>query len=233
MGYKIGSARIDERGKALGGLAGDQKQISSPDYKGEVSMQDFYLHKKGWYILRPKSAKIGEKMAKAMRQACNNPNIGYDQNQRLGILKYGTLSKVKTECDCSSLVRQCIIEASGKDPGNFTTANEAQALIGTKLFDRLPFNKTYLLMTGDVLVTKSKGHTAIVVEAYLKKGDKGAHVKELQTLLNYSSCLREPLIVNGIFDILTQNAVIEFQAIRNIKKDGIVGKQTWGELQKI
>ena len=29
----IGSARIDEHGKATGGKAGDQKQISSPDYK--------------------------------------------------------------------------------------------------------------------------------------------------------------------------------------------------------
>ena len=31
----IGSARIDERGKATGGKAGDQKQKSTPDYKGD------------------------------------------------------------------------------------------------------------------------------------------------------------------------------------------------------
>lgn len=30
----IGSARIDEHGKATGGKAGDQKQKTSPDYKG-------------------------------------------------------------------------------------------------------------------------------------------------------------------------------------------------------
>lgn len=195
-------------------------------------MQDFYLHKKGWYILRPKDAKIGQKMAKAMKQACNNPNIGYDQNQRLGILKYGTLTEVKTECDCSSLVRQCIIEASGKDPGNFTTANEAHALIGSGLFDRLSFDKVYRLKTGDVLVTKSKGHTVIVVEAYLKKGDKGGYVKELQTLLNYSSCLKEPLLPDGDFGVLTQNAVIAFQGIRGLRKDGIAGYFTLGELLK-
>ena len=104
MGYKIGSARIDERGRSSGGAAGDQKQKVTPDYKGEVSMQDFYLHSKGWYILRPKDAAIAQAMAQAMIRACNNPNIGYDQNQRLGIIKYGTLAKVKTECDCSSLV---------------------------------------------------------------------------------------------------------------------------------
>lgn len=232
MGYIIGSARIDERGKALGGSAGDQKQTTSPDYRGEVSMQEFYIHKKGWYILRPKDSKIGTKMAQAMRQACNNPNIGYDQNQRLGIIKYGTLTKTKTECDCSSLVRECIIEASGKDPGNFTTLNEAHTLISSGLFDRLSFDKVYLLRAGDVLVTKSKGHTAIVVEACLKKGDKGGLVKELQTVLNYSSCLKEPLVKDGDFGVLTQNAVIAFQGIRGLQKDGICGPLTWAELKR-
>lgn len=32
----IGSARIDEHGKASGGKAGDQKQKATPDYKGET-----------------------------------------------------------------------------------------------------------------------------------------------------------------------------------------------------
>ena len=36
----IGSAKIDEHGKATGGKAGDQKQKTSPDYKGEVAMQN-------------------------------------------------------------------------------------------------------------------------------------------------------------------------------------------------
>lgn len=232
MGYKIGSARIDERGHASGGVAGDQKQNTTPDYKGEVSIQDFYIHSKGWYILRPKDPAIGKSMAQAMTRACNNPNIGYDQCQRLGIIKYGTLSKVKTECDCSSLVRQCVIEASGKDPGNFTTMNEAHSLISSGLFDRLSFDKVYLLRAGDVLVTKSKGHTAIVVEACLKKGDKGGLVKELQTALNYSSCLKEPLVKDGDFGVLTKNAVIAFQGIRGLQKDGIVGPKTWAELKK-
>ena len=36
MSIIIVSARIDERGRASGGVAGDQKQGSSSDYKGEV-----------------------------------------------------------------------------------------------------------------------------------------------------------------------------------------------------
>ena len=43
----IGSARIDERGKASGGQAGDQTGK-------EVSTQNWYLHSKGWVVLRPK-----------------------------------------------------------------------------------------------------------------------------------------------------------------------------------
>lgn len=162
----IGSARSDERGKLTGGKVGDQKQgtVTGDDYKGEVSLQNFYLHKKGWYVLRLKDPYRAEQAAIAMRNACNNPNIGYDQGNRLNILKNGTKSTVKTECDCSALVRQCIIEATGKDTGNFTTQNEAVILEKSGLFNKRQAYKNGMeLYNGDVLVTKSKGHTVIVV----------------------------------------------------------------------
>lgn len=167
MAIIIGSARHDERGKYSGGKAGDSLQKSNTnDTIGEVSMQNMYVHSKGWYILRPKSAAHAESMANSMKTACNNSNIGYDQNERLGIIKYGTATKVKTECDCGSLVRQCIKEATGKDPGNFTTANEASCLEASGLFEKrvayISQAKTPVY-NGDVLVTKQKGHTVIVV----------------------------------------------------------------------
>ena len=105
----IGSARINERGKLSGGVAGDQKQVSSVnDTKGEVSMQPFYVHSKGWYILRPKNAVLATKMAERMTAACNNKNIGYDQGNRLGVIIYSINTKTKTECECSSLTRQVV-----------------------------------------------------------------------------------------------------------------------------
>ena len=107
----IGSARIDERGKATGGKAGDQKQTTSPDYKGEVSMQNFYVSSKGWYILRAKNPSVASSIALSMTIACNNPNIGYNQARRLDIIKAGTHATAPTSCDCSSLVRQCVREA--------------------------------------------------------------------------------------------------------------------------
>ena len=162
MGVIIGSARIDEKGNITGGAAGDQKQTSTPDYTGEVSMQNFYVHSKGWNVLRAKSSDVALKLASSMITACNNANVGYDQNERLGIIKYGTASKTKTECDCSSLVRQCVIEAAGKDPGNFNTESEAKALMNTGLFNQTSYTSGMTLYTGDILVTKTKGHTVIV-----------------------------------------------------------------------
>ena len=166
MAIYVGSARIDEYGNSTGGAAGDQKQTSTPDYSGEVSMQTMYTHSKGWYILRPKTVSNANKIATAMKTACNNANIGYDQNGRLGIITYGVNTTTKTECDCSSLVRACVIEATGTDPGNFTTYNEATKLKATGLFeDKIAYvsQSQTPVYNGDILVTKSKGHTVIVV----------------------------------------------------------------------
>ena len=154
---KIGSARIDEKGTLKKGAAGDQTGK-------EVSTQDYYMHSKGWYLLRAKDIKHADKLAEAMVRACNNKNIGYDQNQRLGVIKYGTDTKVKTECDCSSLVRQCVIEATGADAGNFTTDNAVKKLIATGLFnDKVAVTDKTILHNGDILCTKTKGHIVIVV----------------------------------------------------------------------
>lgn len=160
----IGSARIDEKGNAVGGRAGDQKQGTSPDYKGEVSMEKFYVSKQGWNVLRAKAPEVAKIIAQKMEQACNNPHIGYNQSNRLGVIKYGIGTNIDTDCDCSSLVRECIKEASGIDVGNFTTYNEASTLTKTGAFDKFAYTNGFELKTGDILVTKTKGHTAIVVK---------------------------------------------------------------------
>ena len=168
----IGSARIDEHGKLTGGKSGDQKQANTPDYGGEVSLQNFYVHKKGWYVMRPKNRDVAAKLGVAMMTACNNANIGYDQNNRLDIIKKGVRTTIKAECDCSSLVRACIIEASGKDVGNFTTSAECTILAASGLFEpKRAYKNGMELLTGDVLCTKIKGHTAIVVQGndYIKE----------------------------------------------------------------
>lgn len=192
MSIIIGSARIDENGKATGGAVGDQKQRSSNDTAGEVSMQNFYAHPKGWYILRPKNVAHASKMATLMKTACNNPKLGYDQSNRLGILKYGVESAVNTECDCSSLVREIIKEATGVDVGNFTTATQVTTLKKSGLFEAkiayVSQAKTPVY-DGDVLVTKTKGHTVIVVSGNPRTKNKSKSEYKVGDIVNFTGCL--------------------------------------------
>lgn len=158
----IGSARHDEFGK-LAGKAGDQLQTGSGnDFKGEVSLQEYYTHKYGWHGLRLKSVAHRHRMAERMVKACNNSNIGYSQPGRLGIIDNGVESKKPTNADCGTAVRECFIEATGVDPGNFSTETEVAALLKTGLVELLEA-KEKDLMIGDILVSKKKGHTAVVV----------------------------------------------------------------------
>ena len=236
----IGSARIDERGKASGGKAGDQKQKTSPDYKGEVSMQNFYVSSKGWYILRAKNPDIASKIALAMTIACNNPNIGYNQARRLDIIKAGTHATQPTSCDCSSLVRQCIRE-SGIEVGNFTTANEASVLTATGHFDKYVYTKGSQLYLGDILVTKTKGHTVIVTSGAtrntnpvavptVKMGTKGDNAKLLQHNLNQFGYKLEE---DGIFGKLSTAALVRWQHANGLTADGIYGKKSEAKMKEL
>lgn len=247
----IGSARIDSKGNLSGDTPGDQKQKEVPDYSGEVSLQDFYVHKKGWYVLRPKDPEIAEKIAAAMKVACMNPNIGYNQMARLEVIKQTVNALTPCACDCSSLVRACIIDASGKDPGNFTTANEALYLEATGLFEkRIAYTANMNLFVGDVLVTKSKGHTVIVVEGNhktnLAKNDMvnaesnsgGEKVSKLTVNLptirkgskgKAVRILQALLYINvtGEFDLNTEDSLKYFQNKAKVAVDGICGPKTW------
>lgn len=162
----IGSARIDENGNARGGKAGDQTGK-------EVSTQNWYLHKKGWIVLRPKTATMANLIADDMQAACKNNNIGYDQSQRL--TSYNIAAKVgfncsliteKCETDCSELVRICCAYA-GIRVADFTTVNEAKVLMATghfvKLTDKKYCDSYEYLRRGDILVTKTQGHTVVVL----------------------------------------------------------------------
>ena len=240
MATIIGSARIDEHGKATGGKAGDQKQKTSPDYKGEVSMQNFYVSSKGWYILRAKNPDIASKIALAMTIACNNPNIGYNQARRLDIIKAGTHATSPTSCDCSSLVRQCVRE-SGIEVGNFTTANEASVLAATGHFEKLTYKTGTTLYLGDILVTKTKGHTVVVTSGNtrsqntiatptVKMGTKGDNARLLQHNLNQCGATLEE---DGIFGKLSTAALVRWQHANKLTADGIYGKKSEAKMKEI
>lgn len=242
MPVYIGSARIDERGKISGGAAGDQTGK-------EVSYQAWYLHSKGWVVLRAKDAEIRNKIAYAMKAACDNNNIGYDQSNRLGLYEsvknYGfdpAKCVVLTETDCSALVRVCVCYASGKNIPNFNTSSELSVLKATGLFDVYTDDahckSSSNLLPGDILVTKTKGHTVAVIsvpstnsdDGSLKRGSKGDKVKELQIKLNK---VGNNLVVDGSFGSATEKAVKEFQKKYNLTVDGIAGPNTIKKLDEV
>lgn len=166
MSVLIGSARIDENGHAHGGKAGDQTGK-------EVSTQAWYKHSKGWVVLRPKNSARAEKIAQDMQWACDNPCIGYDQNQRNTLYNIAkevdfNCSKVNKKCetDCSALVRVCCAYA-GIKVTNFRTTDEVKILMATdefyKLTDKRYTESENYLQRGDILVTKTQGHTVVVL----------------------------------------------------------------------
>jgi hypothetical protein len=166
MSVIVGSARINEKGTTTGGAAGDQT-------KGEVSTQAWYLHSKGWIVIRAKDKAIAEKIAQNMQAICDNDNIGYCQSHRGSLTTAAKpfgydASKVttKVEVDCSEAVRNCVLYA-GINVASFTTANEKTMLNATGKFDILTTDQycksSDYLQRGDILVTKTKGHTVVAL----------------------------------------------------------------------
>lgn len=161
----IGNAVHDEKGHARGGKPGDQLQTKTDDFSGEVKLQNFYMNKKGWYILRFKKTQYANVAARLMKIACNNKHIGYSQSDRYGIINKGIDTQEDTNCDCSSLVREVVQEATGKSIPDFSTDGEVTVLQKTGLFKpTITYKAGTTLYDGDIIVTKTKGHTAIVVE---------------------------------------------------------------------
>lgn len=245
---KIGHASFDERGNTAGGVAGDQNGK-------EVCIRGFYVHKKGWNVLRAKDEEIAELIAKCMEDCCANPNVGYDQLGRLSL--YNTVKKlkfkcdintlkVKVECDCSSLVRVCLAYA-GVKVKNFTTSNEKSVLMATGLFDCLECEADGSnLKRGDILVTKKKGHTVVVLsdgleeENYkmqtLKRGSEGNDVTIFESImkkLGYYNGKIDTSFGGGCVEACNQFQTKYPECGTNGKPDGSFGPKCWEKVLSI
>lgn len=251
MAVKIGSARIDENGHAYNGKAGDQTGR-------EVSTQSWYLHSKGWRVFRAKDPAKAEKIAKCMQAACDNKHIGYDQWQRNSLYneaaKYNyDVSKVTkdVETDCSALVRVCCAFAGIMGlPADFRTGNMPSNLLKTGAFVELTDSKytkqDSYLKRGDILVTKTNGHTVVAlsngskaasdttstVTAGLSRGAEGDAVKAMQRLLLVwkADCLPK-WGADGDFGSETEKALKAFQKEKGLTVNGIYDKATEAALK--
>lgn len=253
----IGHSSIDENGKISGGKAGDQTER-------EVCTREYYEHKKGWVILRPKDSVVAGILAASMEDCCKNDNIGYDQSQRSSLYKVvkqfnfrvdlATLPTL-TECDCSSLIRVCLAYA-GIHVENFNTATEKEVILATGKFDEVKCDEDGSnLKRGDILVTKTKGHTAICLKGLpekkggymfkpltVKKGSKNSSVLLMQTILRgkgYKGKDGEELELDGSCGTNSEYAINSYQSDRrkagvelgtNKKNDGSCGPKMWKDL---
>lgn len=251
MAVKIGSAR-----SSFGNTTpGDQHNGD------EVSTQSWYLHSKGWRVFRAKDPAAREKIAIAMERACANNQIGYSQGTRDSLrenIKDKGFDPSKTtkavNCDCSSLVRVCC-NFAGIMVGNFYTHTEPSKLMGTGAFIELTGDKytkkSDYLCRGDILDTKTQGHTVVVLtsgpkceatveivtyklgDRILKNGSEGDDVKELQEALIHLGYSCGSWGADGEFGDATELAVKAFQKEHNCEVDGEVGKETLSAMEAL
>lgn len=247
MSVTVGSARSSFGNTTAGDQNGGQ----------EVSTQSYYVHSKGWRVFRAIDPYKRALIADAMKKACKNNDIGYSQGTRntlynnvkdKGFDPSKTTKPVNT--DCSALVRVCCNYA-GIKVGDFITSSEPNALLKTGEFRELTAEKytkkSDYLCAGDILVTKTKGHTIVILsngDKYvpdavidipvvhefgsrnLENGCEGEDVKELQSYLiqlNYSC---GSWGADGEFGDATEYAVRKFQSEHALVVDGVVGPKT-------
>lgn len=257
LAVKIGHASISENG-TIRGEAGDQNGK-------EVFARNWYKHSKGWVLLRCKDAKMRPYIAEAMEKACANDDIGYDQSENQTLwdhVKSKGFDPAKVtkavETDCARLVRVCCQYAcekagNGKTIPDFYTASEATKLVGTGLFEKLTASKYVTqddyLVRGDILVTKTKGHTVVVLsdgdkaektpepeKAYalgdriLKCGCTGDDVQDMQEYLNQIGY--DCGDADGDFGDNTEIGLKAFQKAKGLKADGEYGPESHKALMK-
>ena len=247
MAVMVGSARSSYGNTSAGDQNGGK----------EVSTQAYYVHSKGWYVYRAKDAVQREKIAQAMEKACANNDIGYSQPTRNtlwnDVKDHGydpskTTKKVNT--DCSALVRVCCAYA-GIVVGDFITSNQGSKLMATGKFEKFTDKdhcaKSDYLLRGDILCTRTKGHTVVVLDNGAKSGyspkpenigdrelsygDEGQDVKELQTMLIQLGYSCGKYGADGDFGSGTKAAVKAFQSDFGLDVDGIAGKNTLSRIE--
>jgi peptidoglycan hydrolase-like protein with peptidoglycan-binding domain len=240
----IYGASIDENGKASGGKAGNQTGR-------ELRKQAWYKHKKGWRVFRAKDPEVAAKIAQDAKWAVANRHIGYDQEQRLTLYNaakpHGFNCKLVTtacECDCSALVRVCCAYAGIMLP-NFRTPTEPAALLNSGAFEEMKSAKYTdspdYLKTGDILCTKTQGHTVIVGNdgpkanvkppEGLSRGDYGTAVRSMQeALLRWDSKCLPKYGADGDFGAETEKALKAFQTAAKLPVTGVYDEATRAKL---
>lgn len=161
---KIAHATKNEIGTITGGQLGDQTGL-------EVMVQDFFEY--SWTkVFRPKNPTIADKLARFAELIAENDHVGYGQgsDRYTMYLQAKSLNwefkAISTDCatDCSQMIATICIACGMEVSPYMYTGNEEGCLDGTGQFHKLFYEYGMDLKRGDILLTQTKGHTAIVVE---------------------------------------------------------------------
>lgn len=233
----IGHAVSDERGRASGGLPGNQNGR-------ELRESDWYA-KEGepWlYCYRPIASKDAEIIAATCEQACANMHIGYNQADRLSFYNEAKkhnfkIFEIKKDCntDCSALVAACIISAGIKVSADMYTGNEYDQIKKSGKF-RILADPMYLvtdqhLRRGDILQKAHHTVTVLKVKYIMRREIKyikghvmrGADVRQIQKVLSAEKYMDK---VTGNFGKVTSEALTRYQFDHKMEADGIFGRKT-------
>lgn len=171
MTVLFAQASCDERGKYVGGQAGNQSGT-------ELNFRNFYQDPGNrWHCYRPKRAAVANRNAQEGVAAVNNPHWGYDQGQRndgmFAAERAGwscAAVQEDTETDCAALdgtVAICsgsskgVLYAGGNLP---YTGNFHSKILATGDYDDIGvITSENQLCMGDLL--RRDGHAVIVVSA--------------------------------------------------------------------
>lgn len=168
MAALIAQASCDERGRYMGGQAGNQSGT-------ELNFRNYYSDPNNrWTALRFKDVARADRVAKEVTAAVNNRHVGYDQGQRNDIMfaceRAGWSMEAineDTEGDCTTLgATGSICAGASKDVlyagGNLPySGNFVAKMMQTGMFDNMGTLPEGELCTGDVLIRS--GHCVIVV----------------------------------------------------------------------
>lgn len=208
---QVVTASINEKGKTMGGQAGDQTGK-------EIYIRDFYVPSYGWdYVLRYEEPVIGNPYTMPT-QLLKKGMVG-DEIRWLQWELVQAGADIEIDAHFGSKTYEALRDFQR------AVGIECDGICGSISRAKLIENKT------SILQVKKNPYNHIKVT--LKKGSRGTSVQYVQWELNHR--INAGLVEDGSYGNLTRQKVIEFQKMvfPNQPKewDGIVGSRTWKALE--
>ena len=231
------------------GSSAENVTVSFPDYVKNVASSEIYPT---W-----EPAALGANILAIISFALNRvytefyPSRGYpfqitsetayDQKFIKGRNTYENIDRMVDELFTTYIRRQGYVEPlSAKFCNGTTTTCDGLSQWGSQALAQEGYSAMDILRYyyGDDIELVTDAPVMGLQQSYpgapLRRGDRGAEVAQLQTMLNQVSRdfpaiprLRE---VDGVFDADTEEAVRAFQEVFGLAADGVVGRATWYKL---